>query len=104
MKLDIVKQIEERDEKLYGKKCDSCFLYEKFCRCEELKNFSFSSLGKEKQKFNFYFSINGNIKQKFAELSELSINLKPEENSQGTLLEFTDSSGNTFEISAEKQQ
>lgn len=33
-KQDIVKQIEDRDKKKYGKKCKRCDLYAKWCRCK----------------------------------------------------------------------
>ena len=33
MRTDYVKSIEERDENLYGKRCDNCLIYNKWCRC-----------------------------------------------------------------------
>lgn len=34
-KQNIVKQIEELDKKKYGKKCNECKLYAKWCRCKK---------------------------------------------------------------------
>lgn len=102
MKSDFIKQIEERDEKLYGERCTRCEQYNTYCRCTELDNFSFNKFYEPSPKFKFYFSINNNTRQEFAESSDLRIHLKPEDDSKGVLLEFTDISGNTFEISAEK--
>jgi len=99
---DIAKQIEEKNEAIYGKKCTRCEMFKTYCRCVEFDKFSIKEFTKPADKYKFYFSINGNTKQEFAESTDLKIQLKPIGDSKGTLLEFTDSHGNTFEVSAEK--